>query len=111
MFLVADTDLVELASSQWMLKTIFYRLMLTFASFVIGSTAEYEQSVCDNHNCSKGCSISLSTERGGLSGFEDENLRDSLGWQVLLYRVTHHVRQNLVLTQVLRNNAGMAIWG
>ena len=42
---IAETDLVELASSQWMLKTIFYRLMLTFASFVIGSTAEYEQSV------------------------------------------------------------------
>ena len=44
-YLVADTDQAELASSQWMLKTIFYRLMLTFASFVIGSTAEYEQSV------------------------------------------------------------------
>ena len=42
---IADTDMLELASSQWMLKTIFYRLMLTFASFVIGSTAEYEQSV------------------------------------------------------------------
>ena len=47
---IAETDLVELASSQWMLKTIFYRLMLTFASFVIGSTAEYEQSVSERRS-------------------------------------------------------------
>lgn len=36
---------MERLSCEWMLKTLFARLMLTFAAFVIGSTAEYEQSV------------------------------------------------------------------